>query len=216
MRWISLLVGLGSATACGTRAQEDARNAPPPPSVVEAGAASDARPAEDATTPSGGDADTEAPATPTVSCATYCATMSANCTVANAMYTDATQCAMGCVSLTLGTLGETADSVGCRLAQANDGGALHCAAAGPFGGDVCGTHCEAFCQLALATCPGVFADAKGCSAACQTWVRAPMRVHATGPTSGDTFDCRAYHLSAAISAPSVHCTHIGESSPPCR
>jgi hypothetical protein len=154
----------------------------------------------------------------TVSCANYCTKIAAKCTGANAMYTDDAQCQKACGFMTQGTYGDTADSVGCRQYHAgNTPLETHCPHAGPFGGDVCGEHCDAFCEIAVGACPTAFADAASCKAACAAWTRdTSTPVSSAGPTSGNTFDCRAYHLTAALQNATTHCPHIVDASPVCK
>jgi hypothetical protein len=154
----------------------------------------------------------------TVSCANYCAKIASKCTAANVQYTDDAQCQKACGFLTQGSFADAADSVGCRQYHAgNTPPETHCPHAGPFGGDVCGKHCDAFCQIAAGACSGTFTDLPACATACAGWTRdTTTPVGPNAPQSGNTFDCRAYHLSAALVNPTVHCPHIVDASPVCK
>jgi hypothetical protein len=110
------------------------------------------------------------------------------------------------------------NTLACRQYHARRAAQLappHCSAAGPFGGGVCGLRCDAFCALALAKCNGAagakaFASLSDCTTACATFgFNASAPETPFGPTSGDTLNCREYHLQAAYANPAVHCAHIG-------
>ncbi len=175
------------------------------------------RSAPDAFTPPepGGDAgpgDTEA-----LTCANYCARVLANCAGDAAQYADLPRCLAVCKDLPLGDAGETAsNTVACRMyhagALAKRSPGFHCPHAGPWGGAVCGTRCGAFCALATAQCPAAFpADAGACDAACGVaFDYTPGAPESpTAPTSGDTLNCREYHLGLAFGDPATHCAHVG-------
>ena len=75
--------------------------------------------------------------------------------------------------------------------------------------------CAAFCATAVSTCTGaneVWADA----AACETECAGFPTTGCADDTSGDTLQCREYHLGAAGTDPDTHCAHIGASSPVCQ
>jgi hypothetical protein len=121
----------------------------------------------------------------------------------------------------------------------------HCWHAGPYGWGVCGDQCGDFCNLAVQYCSpagGFSADAgqppypslASCQMACGMFTMngddsgaamimdagdaAGNSFNANGPTSGNTLDCREYHLSAALVSPAnqqVHCLHPGVNSPTC-
>ena len=62
-----------------------------------------------------------------------------------------------------------------------------------------------FCRQYAATCGGVEESYSACLA--QTGAMTPGK---DADTSGDSFSCREYHLSVAVSNPSVHCPHAGQ------
>src|SRR5262249_26986707 len=131
-------------------------------------------------------------------------------------------CQKICAGWPAGTTSDTANTLACRVYHASlvasgAPAAVHCPHAGPFGGDACGTHCVDFCELALATCgSAAFSSAGACTGACASWPRATPQVTASGPTSGNTFDCRAYELTAAVTSPGAHCANVASVSVPCR
>jgi hypothetical protein len=102
------------------------------------------------------------PATYSVACQSYCMTMQANCTGANAAYDDMETCQRYCNEAGWPTTGNgrnTDNSLECRAYYANVAATVPvmapnaCAYAGPSGGNVCGTRCEDFCTALSALCP---------------------------------------------------------------
>ncbi len=174
---------------------------------------------------SGGSADAPA-ALP--DCATYCTTITTNCTGANAQYggssaADATaHCMATCDKFPVGTLADMGgqNTLGCRLYHAKNAmttsmPAVHCPHAGP-GGDkvdaagVCGSPCVSFCTLEIAACglsgagtTGQYASMQACTDACANF----DKTHAftvdttTFPSAtprGDSLACRLYHTTNAL------------------
>ena len=159
-------------------------------------------------------------ATPAPDCTSYCAAIGAACTAANAQYGATDTCAATCAAFPPGAPGMTSmDTLGCRLshaALASTAPDTHCLHAGPSGGGVCGSSCESFCTLAQALCTGAnaqFTSAAECMTACAGYATTPA--YSATVTSGNSFACRMYHLTAASTAPAVHCPHIGPTSAPC-
>jgi hypothetical protein len=145
----------------------------------------------------------------TLDCATYCSTITANCTAANNQYDNMADCLGSCSHYPMGTLADMAgNTLGCRLYHANAAAgdpATHCIHAGPWGGDgVCGTACEGFCSLAEGECPTQY-PAGSCAAECAGYTMTPDYSPTT--TSGDTLACRMYHATAASTDPATHCVH---------
>ena len=163
----------------------------------------------------GGEADAS---TPAADCDGYCAAVQAACTGANAQYADDAACQTACAGFaTTGMDGDTSgDTLQCRLYHvgvAADDPDTHCGHAGPDGGGVCvdaapADPCEAYCQDIQAACTGdnaQFADDGACMAACMHYAATGM----DGDTSGDTLQCRVYHVGAAADDPATHCMHAG-------
>ena len=162
-------------------------------------------------------------------CALYCGAIEANCTGANAQYVDDADCKTVCAALPPGSgVGATADDIACReyhasLAVTNP--TTHCPHAGPFGGSACGQPCDAFCIIDVAVCGSgagkPYADLDSCKTACAAYARG-SQVNAAGPSSGNTFDCRAWHLLKAAQSPAnaeTQCPYTaasGASGFPCR
>lgn len=70
--------------------------------------------------------------------------------------------------------------------------------------------CTSYCADELTVCTGdnaQYADEASCLSACESFATTGT----DGDTSGDTLQCRVYHLGAAESDPATHCAHSGES-----
>lgn len=70
--------------------------------------------------------------------------------------------------------------------------------------------CDGFCTDMMATCSGdnaQYASKDECLTSCAAF----PTTGTDGDTSGDTLQCREYHLGAAASDPATHCSHAGES-----
>jgi hypothetical protein len=152
--------------------------------------------------------------------------------------TKSTICLDLCSKLPPGADGDTStDSVNCRLHYALEAAKVRnlmsggevgeldtdCRAAGPGGNGICGTNCEAFCTLAGPTCDGeraeltvaqkVVLNPAGCLTECHVLPDGKDYNDHTEHQSGDTVQCRLYHVSAAQTIPDFHCPHIGGASP---
>jgi hypothetical protein len=153
-----------------------------------------------------------------LTCAAYCAKIQMNCTAGsgdaggNAQYADTTTCTNYCMTVAAwpaGNIGDTSgNTIGCRLYHAGAAAAdpvTHCPHAGPTGGNVCGSYCENYCQLMAKNCTGSNAvyDMATCMTNCTS---IPTNGHAND-TSGNTVQCRIYHLGAAAADPTTHCPH---------
>ncbi len=188
-----------------------------PGDVADAGTNTDTSIADTATGADVVPTDTAPPDNEIVSCANYCARVAANCTGDAAQYVDLPTCLAMCKTLPLGESRDTAgNTVACRMyhagALAKQAPGFHCAHAGPYGGTVCGARCGAFCGLAAAQCPTAFAgDAGTCDASCGVAFDYTPDAAETpqAPTTGDTLNCREYHLEQAFIDPATHCAHIG-------
>ena len=155
-----------------------------------------------------------------LNCQTYCDTISAACTGANAMYADAAHCTGTCNQFTPGanaseTMGNT---LGCRIYHAQNAmlmanaAATHCPHAGPVGAavdataGVCGSDpCTDFCTLDTKVCgtdampvTGVtnhYTDMAACMTACAGFAKTTP-YNSTAP-NGNTLACRINHLTNA-------------------
>jgi hypothetical protein len=205
----------------------------------DGGAAGDGAAAMDTGTPQdagGQDAASGDGSVASPTCSAYCTTLKANCSGANAQYTSDAVCMAVCTSFPVGAASDTSgNTLGCRLyhagAAASDA-TTHCNHAGITGGDkdptdsapgTCGEGCEAFCNEAVIACtsatsPGgtaPYATKAACMIDCKTFPAA-TNTFSTAATSGDTFNCRAYHLTAASTTPDPHCGHIKKVSSTCQ
>jgi hypothetical protein len=82
-----------------------------------------------------------------------------------------------------------------------------CVAAGPGGGEACGSNCEAWCQLLESECPNDFASLDNCEQACTT-IRDDGGFDVNVSYDRDDIQCRLIHLGAVASDPEgSHCTH---------
>jgi hypothetical protein len=174
-----------------------------------------------------------------LNCDTYCTTIMANCTGANAQYENMNECLGTCSGFTPGaTSTETSgDTLGCRIYHAQNAMVLndattHCPHAGPAGGKVnaagtCGAPCASFCTLEAKICgtnaapvTGVtnrYADTAACMTACAGFATAP-EYSPTAP-AGNTLACRFNHLTNAglykqTNEPGTQNTHCGHTLSP--
>lgn len=160
----------------------------------------------------------------TVSCANYCAKIKTACTAGDSQYISDAACLAMCGAMTPGTYAEGADSVGCRQYHAgNLPASVHCPHAGSHGGGVCSgaSRCAAYCKINLALCTGnnaAYADEAACVTACTGWNYTAG--NEVGLTSGDSFNCRMYHLQAALdgvaASLTTHCPHTAAASATCQ
>ncbi|MCB9531030.1 MAG: hypothetical protein H6698_01270 [Myxococcales bacterium] len=111
------------------------------------------------------------------------------------------------------------NTIGCRIYHANaaseGNAALHCGHAGVTGGDVCGSWCVNYCSLVETICgdsiPPLYDDFEDCLDRCDHF----DDDGAIGDTTGDTVQCRLYHLHAATAdrlSAAIHCAHASERS----
>jgi len=157
---------------------------------------------------------------PDPTCANYCSSITSACTGDNAQYASEQACLDYCNThgaLPVGDAGaQSGNSIACRIyhagvaATGEDAAAIHCAHAGPSGGDVCGTWCTNYCHLAQTNCTGgneLFANVDDCTVACSAF----EEDGAANAVDGDSVQCRIYHLGVAGDAgsggPETHCPH---------
>ncbi len=170
------------------------------------------------------------PRGPDPDCASYCDAVLANCEGDQAQYASRNECLAMCARLPRGEAGESdGNSVACRQAYAaspaRTDSARYCGAAGPFGASTCGDPCPVFCGLTLSACaPDGGAAPYPSYAECQTTCLDLLYVDGgvdgggqtpTGPASGNTLDCRLFHLRQVITS-GVGCADLGADSEACR
>ena len=153
------------------------------------------------------------------SCTTYCALVMTNCTGDDAQYASADECIDFCGHLrpdsASTTTARSSPSVACRQYWADSPARTNpkssCLAAGPFGGNVCGDRCTAFCDVLLDTCASqtadaVYGDQPECANACASFTYLDAGTDGggeapSGPNGGDSLNCRLYHLREATVNP---------------
>ena len=154
-------------------------------------------------------------------CDSYCTDIMANCTGdANSQYGSVDTCKAVCAVFDPGA-DMAANSLGCHAYHAGAPSMgmpdMHCGHAGPTGNTVCGaTPCDDFCEDAVKLCTGnneQWADKTACMTDCDMFPKTPT--YSASVQSGDSFACRMYHLTAASTAPMVHCKHIALVSDAC-
>jgi hypothetical protein len=169
------------------------------------------------------DPDAESAQTNSKQCKDYCTTVMANCTGKNAVYTKEELCLGVCATLDPGDPNEPqGNTVACRARQADlatEEPSVNCIAAGPGGNGICGTDCEAYCQIFPKICKDEYeyTSDKACLQACSGLIEQPDRFDVTKDHSGDTIECRLVHVSSATVEPTPHCSHapIRPSEPWC-
>jgi hypothetical protein len=159
-------------------------------------------------------------AAPATGCAGYCISIMTACTGANAQYSDAATCMATCAKWLPGLPGQDlGNTVACRATHAGRAMTLdpatYCIYAGPAGGDnskpgtpagaVCGTACESFCKVAVASCGTQYPSESACVNACAGFT--PGLKYSAAIQTGPTLACRIYHLTVATVSPAPHCLH---------
>jgi hypothetical protein len=154
-------------------------------------------------------------------CEVYCTAVMTSCTGDFAQYPSAAACLGICGTLPPGAeRSGPGNTVRCRLLQASQAAetrepAVHCPAAGPGGGGVCGVNCQGYCAAFLGVCEerffSLFDGEPECLAACAKLPNTPD--FSTNVQSGNSVGCRLYHTTAAAVAPDVHCSHAAGDVP---
>jgi hypothetical protein len=180
-------------------------------------------------------------------CAAYCAAIAATCTGPTAQYIadsdgGMSECMTACGLFPAGMASDTSgDTLGCRIYHTQLAMTTkdpHCWHAGPFGFGACGGTCANFCALATTYCSPSggfdggappYGDAGDCTTSCMGYtgidgtgdagtIFIDGGFNSAAPTSGNTRDCREWHLSKALTSPAnqqVHCNHVGAVSSTC-
>lgn len=155
-------------------------------------------------------------------CLDYCNTVQTSCTGKSAQYASQIACLAVCEQLPPGTAGAMAgNTVQCRvgrakLAATTGEAANYCFSAGPGGGGVCGSDCEGYCTLMTAKCTQL-GTLSQCEASCSivpdlSLPPTNLRYDAS-QQSGDSLQCRLFHVSAANVDPVGHCAHAAGDAP---
>jgi hypothetical protein len=144
-------------------------------------------------------------------CNEYCTVVTANCTGTNDVYRTDEACQGLCNSLPLGDIDEPADTntIACRLEHAILAGeseaTLNCGAAGPGGGNLCGSDCESYCYLFDQICGSPFDTNEECLDKCRAFRDEPT-FDVNAYYDVDSVECRLIHLANASNDES-HCGH---------
>lgn len=166
-------------------------------------------------------------------CQTYCDTVMASCQGSLEAYASQETCMGVCSNLQragkAGTPGDlSGNTIQCRLTQARSAKstgepASYCFAAGPGGGNICGSDCEGYCVLLQQTCPNEFSGPQfnNSISYCLTTACPAVPLSDAGFTAsihgeGNNINCRLYHVSAAnadAQAAGIHCPHAAGASP---
>jgi len=160
-------------------------------------------------------------------CVKYCTDIEGACgQTGDRQYASSAECLAACSILSASNMATGMNTIACRTTRAASAVTKpypNCWSAGPYGYEVCGAECEAFCILADSVCPGTYT---GCKGKCPmlTKVAAPDTAAAatgvytsSGPTTGNTLDCREYYLGQALQGieKAVSCANAGDKSPKC-
>ncbi len=157
--------------------------------------------------------------------------MQVGCTGSNLEYLDENTCLVMCATFGLGPSGDTyRDTLACRTyyaQQAAAGDAAACRPAGPLGAGACGNDlCEPFCDLTVVAC-GDLAPYDDAGTACLSECHAASFPYLTSDVgdltveTGNSFNCRLYHLELASERPAlpslaIHCDGLGVVSALCQ
>jgi hypothetical protein len=163
-----------------------------------------------------------------VSCSSYCTEIAKKCGGDKEQYRSNDECLKACGFLELGTIKDgDVNSVGCRLRKAQNANTKDdCAAAGPFGGGVCGSRCASFCNMDSKHCstangvttPPFKGSSADCNEACVKFAVDASEGESTKQQfdGKDTINCRQFHLILALSDAPGHCPHTDINSATCK
>jgi hypothetical protein len=155
---------------------------------------------------------------PEPSCDSYCDLVTRHCFGEFALYSSEEACSEYChfvADFDEGILGETSgNTLACRIHYGNavglDDPEAGCAAAGPAGGNVCGSWCDNYCDLAMKNCDGenaLYDSRDSCMDAC-----ADLPVDdSSDALTGDAVQCRIDILGGpAYVNPELYCVDTSE------
>lgn len=167
----------------------------------------------DASTGDGDGAPVEGDAGGEQTCQQLCDRLDEICVGELTQYANVEECLSTCALYPPGVPGDhSANTLSCRLYHADLALAdpdPHCYHAGPSGGRAaaCGSACENYCLIMLATCPEEFADEAECLEICDGFP--DPRAYSIRESRTDTVACRIFHATRAT-ADDGHC---GTASP---
>jgi len=158
------------------------------------------------------------------SCQEYCDWVQTGCAAAaDTQYPSESQCLQSCAAFPQGA-GD--NSFSCRAEQAalSATDVNHCDAAGPAGVGVCGSPCQAYCNLMTTYCTNEAdgASLAACMAECATVPGNDITTFVYPGAAGDTLSCRIAHATNAAADPDpngvarlLHCNHAAGDAGPC-
>jgi hypothetical protein len=155
-------------------------------------------------------------------CLDYCDTVGTACTGKNQQYATQIACLAVCEQLQPGNPGATSgNTVECRLGLADQAlrtgePSNYCYAAGPGGAGVCGSDCEGFCTMMTQKCTqmGTFSQCVNSCLLVPDLSQAPTNLrYDSSQQSGNSLQCRLFHVSAASVDPVGHCVHAAGQTP---
>jgi len=217
-----LLLLLSGAAACNGLLDLDEAYVDPSIAAARAGTSGSAGTSPSTPVEAGAAGGGGASVEPETTCQQYCRVITESCVGDDAQYTDLDACLAACPLFPEGTAGDTVgNSLNCRLTQAlraSSEPVTYCTWAGPGGNGQCGSNCEGFCTLMSKSCTPTttsadgdyFANDEQCMAACAALPSVgPYCATSKSVTSGNSLECRLYHVAAGIYAddPDVHCPH---------
>jgi hypothetical protein len=155
-------------------------------------------------------------------CRQYCSDLMMYCTGNTKQYVDDAQCMKACALFPEGNVGDPdANTAACRMKYAGKAryGAgserdAYCQSAGPGSDGSCGSVCDGYCTLMMATCtsqktaPYFFASSDVCLTTCSGLADSPPYTVSDGtlPDRNDS-QCRLFHAASAVMDPEEHCAH---------
>lgn len=156
-------------------------------------------------------------------CDAYCAEVNEACTAEDRIqqYSSVTACRTVCsAAMALGEPGDDGvDTAYCRFENSRNVGIFgeveeDCAGAGLGGNDACGPICEVYCDLLAAACSEastvedvtIVHDHEACITECEQLPRTPDPFQFE-VTSGNSLECRLWHVQAAFGTATTHCPH---------
>lgn len=160
-------------------------------------------------------------------CQEYCDAVMANCSGDYSQYLGSDVCLSVCKVLPEGSPGDqSGNSVQCRLTHAaavTETGEpqVDCPAAGPGGAGVCGDDCTGFCTIMVEYCTQ-YSNPQECNDVCAGVPKlggysATLKDDSGASlfASGNSVECRLWHVSSATQLPATHCLHAA-GEPPCQ
>lgn len=166
----------------------------------------------------------DASAPPSAECVAYCDLVTTNCFGTFQQYTTNDDCLAVCKYMPTmvpdagaggsGPDGGMADTLGCHTVYAMGTAGDHgfCTLAGPAGNGGCATPNDAYCDLEMTVCPGIFKTRDDCVMALGSIPQMPL--YDTKQTAGNSLGCRMYWLTQAA-ADATLCPKTGLTSDVC-